>query len=54
MTNTTTPVPHNEVRKTVIYNTLDRIHHKPRCQLSYDPMEDFLNERSTTVSGKLP
>ena len=50
MTNVTTPVPHNEVRKTVIYNTIDRIHHKPRSLQSYDPMEDFLNERSVTVS----
>ncbi|XP_065217634.1 golgin subfamily A member 6-like protein 6 isoform X2 [Planococcus citri] len=48
LTTVTTPVPHNSVRKTVISNTLDRIHHKPRSHQSYDPMEDFLNERSVT------
>ncbi|CAK9187188.1 unnamed protein product, partial [Ilex paraguariensis] len=48
MNNVTTPVPHNSVRKTVIDNTLDRIYHKPRSHPSYDPMEDFLNERSVT------
>lgn len=51
LTNVTTPVPHNSVRKSVIGNTLDRIHYKPRSLQSYDPMEDFLNERSVTVSS---
>ncbi|XKL59411.1 hypothetical protein PGB90_000427 [Kerria lacca] len=46
MSNIVTPVPHNQVRKSVIDNTLDRIHNKPRAHQSYDPMEDFLNERS--------
>lgn len=48
--NTIRALPNTRTRRSTILQELDRIDHRVRPQLSYVPLEDFLNSRAIVVS----